>query len=478
VTCAAEGTPWLAWASASRYQRRHGLLSKLLARLRAPEEWFPFGAAPFIILVLAVVSTGWLLLHPVPAKEATLRLWTFADIHATAYKNAVPAFEAKYPGQKVDVQLVSGVAVTSRLRAAMWADLDVPDLVEVEISSAGTFFRGREQDIGFVDLTPWLKRTGLYDRIVKTRFAPYTHRGKIYGLPHDVHPVMLAYRRDLFEKYGIHPEKLATWDDFIREGRRVRREHGCYMIQLSDTSAWSMEPFLFQRDGGYFDADGNVTMDNDVAVETLKWYIPLVAGPDRIGIDYGGREVFTTSVEKGRFLTFICPDWRSKGTETHVASMAGKMALMPLPAFEPGGRRTSTWGGTMLGITKKCPNKQMAYKLAMHLYLDPHELARRFRDLNILPPLKDAWRLPEFNQPRPYWSNQPIGRMYAELAEQVPPQFTSPFITLAKTKMSEVVSACSVYYKSHGKRGFDEFIRARLEEAADYVREQMKRNPF
>lgn len=443
--------------------------------------WFegllPFGLAPMLIMALGLVAAGWQLLHPIGRSGADLRVWTFADIHYRAYKRAVPEFEHKF-GKKIDLQLVHGVAVTSRLRAAFWADLDVPDLVEVEISSAGTFFRGPLEDLGFIDWTPWLKATGYYDRIVKTRFAPYTSRGKIFGLPHDVHPVMLAYRRDLFEELGIDPEKLQTWDDFIREGRRITIPQKRYMIQLSDTSAWSMEPFLFQRDGGYFDADGNVTMDNDVALKTLLWYIPLVAGPDKIGNDIGGREIFTRAVERGYFLSFICPDWRSKSVETHVASMAGKMALMPLPAFEPGGRRTTTWGGTMLGITRKCREKALAFELAKHLYLNPEYLAERFRDLNILPPLKDAWKLPAINEPRPYWSGQRIGTLYAQLAEQVPPQYTSPFIRLAKNKMSEVVAACAAYYNRHGNEGFEDFARRRLKEAADYVRIQMKRNPF
>jgi len=453
-------------------------VSKIVQRLRDIADSFPFGLAPFIIFVIALTASGWLLFHPIPESTATLRLWTFADIHAAAYQKAAPSFEAKHPGETVDVQLVSGVAVTSRLRAAFWADLDVPDLVEVEISSAGTFFRGRPDEIGFIDWTPWLKQTGLYGRIVKSRFAPYTSRGKIYGLPHDVHPVMLAYRRDLFEELGIDPAKLETWDDFIREGRRVTVPGKRYMIQLSDTSGWSMEPFLFQRDGGYFDADGKLTMDDDLALATVKWYVPLVAGPEKIGNDIGGMDIFTRAVEDGVLLSFICPDWRSKGTETHIPRMAGKMALMPLPAFTPGGRRTSTWGGTMLGITKKCKNKPLAFALARHLYLNPKDLAGRFRDLNILPPLKDAWGLPEFNEPRPYWSGQPIGRLYAELADQVPPQYTSPFINLAKVKMGEVISACSAYYNAHGGEGFDAFARARLTEAADYVRVQMKRNPF
>jgi len=428
--------------------------------------------------VITLAAGLWLLFHPVPKKTATLTLWTFARTHALAYQKAVPSFEAKHLDTKVDVQLVHGVAVTSRLRAAFWADLDLPDLVEVEISSAGTFFRGRLEDIGFIDLTPWLKRTGLYDRIVKTRFAPYTNRGRIFGLPHDVHPVMLAYRRDLFEELGIDPDGIETWDDFIREGRRVTIPGKRYMIQLSDSSAWSMEPFLFQREGGYFDADGKLIMDNEVAVETFKWYIPLVAGPSRIGIDIGGGDIFTRSVEEGYFLSFTCPDWRSKFVEGEIPRMAGRMALMPLPAFEPGGRRTTTWGGTMIGVTKKCRNKKLALQLAAHLYLDREELAERFRELNILPPLKDAWNHPAYNEPRPYWSSQPIGALYARLAVHVPPQYTSPFIEVAKAEMGQVVAACARYYRTHGEEGFEHFVRARLKRAADYVRSQMQRNPF
>lgn len=473
-------------------------------KLRDLVDRFPFGLAPFIILSLTLIAAGWLAGHPIPKTEATLRLWTFANIHAMAYEKVAPAFEAKHPGTTVSIQLVHGTAVTSRLRAAFWSDLDVPDLVEVEISSAGSFFRGPIDDIGFVDLTPRLKSTDpkdaglsapllkdgsidptspgprvpLYDRIVKTRFAPYSNRDRIFGLPHDVHPVMLAYRRDLFEELGIQAEELDTWDKFIAVGRKITKPGERYMIEFSDSGSGNFEPILFQRDGGYFDADGKVTMDNEIAVQTVLWYIPLVAGPGRIGNDLGWGDIFTRAVEAGYFLTFICPDWRSKGVEESIPRMAGKMALMPVPAFTPGGRRTTTWGGTMLGLTRKCRNPDLTWKLAQHLYLDTESLAERFRELNILPPLRDAWRHPAFAEPRPYWSNQPIGTLYTALADQVPPQFTSPFIELAKSKMSEVISACAQYYREHGDVGFDAFARECLRRAADQVRLQMARNPF
>ncbi len=444
--------------------------------LKSIIDSFPFGKAPFILLVVTLFAGGWLLFHPIPENVATLRFWTFAKTHYNAYQQIAPVFEAKYPGTKLDIQLVHGDAVTTRLRSAFWADLDVPDLVEVEISSAGSFFRGPIDDVGFVDLTSWLKESGYYDRIVQTRFAPYSNRGHIFGMPHDVHPVMLAYRRDIFEAEGVDVSKIETWDDFIREGRRLTRLNERYMIELSDSGASNLEMFLFQRDGGYFDADGNLIMDDETAVKTVTWYIPLVAGPNRIGSDLGSGRVFTQAIEQGYFLSFICPDWRSKIAEVDVPRMAGKMALMPLPAVEPGARRTSTWGGTMLGITKRCENKDLAWELAKHMYLDPEELAQRFRDTNILPPLRDAWDHEAFKEPRPYWSNQPIGTLYAELADQVPSQYTSPFIATAKDKMSEVISACAAYYRAHGDKDFETYVRTRLKQAAEEVRTYMRRD--
>jgi ABC-type glycerol-3-phosphate transport system substrate-binding protein len=154
------------------------------------------------------------------------------------------------------------------------------------------------------------------------------------------------------------------------------------------------------------------------------------------------------------------------------------MALMPLPAAEVGGRRTSTWGGTMLGITKSCPNPELAWKVAEHMYFNKAELAVRFRATNILPPLKDAWEHPAFDEQRPYWSGQKLGRLYADLAEEVPPQYASPLIETAKTKMAGVISASAAYYREHGAEGFEDFARNRLKGAADEVRRYIQRNPY
>jgi len=53
-----------------------------------------------------------------------------------------------------------------------------------------------------------------------------------------------------------------------------------------------------------------------------------------------------------------------------------------------------------------------------------------------------------------------------------------PYIWVAKMKLGEVVSSCSLYYSKNGEKGFDEFVRKRLKKAADDIRKLMRRNPF
>ena len=439
---------------------------------------FPYGKAAFWIAALSLLSGLYLAFNPVPRKTTTLTMWTFAKPHAEAYLEAVPSFEKANPGVKVDIQLVSYNATTQRLRAAFWSDLDVPDLVEVEISAAGSFFRGTQENIGFVDLTDRIRAEGLQEAMVQARFAPYMSRGRIFGLPHDVHPVQIAYRRDIFEKEGVDVDAIRTWDDFVRVGRMLTIPNKRYMMELSDTGAGNFETFLFQRGGGYFDESGKCTMDDETAVRTMLQYVPLVAGPNKIGNDLGGGQILTRAVEDGYLLCLFCPDWRSKGLENDIAKMKGKMALMPLPAVAPGERRTSTWGGTMLGITKKSRNQDLAWKFAKHLYLNEKDLAERFAGTNILPPVRAVWDDPAFTRPNPYWSGQPLGTTYAKLAPEVPFQYGSPFIQTAKAKMGQAVVACVQRYNRQGESGFEPFVRARLKQSADEIRKMMARNPY
>ena len=66
---------------------------------------FPYGKAPFWLLVMAIVSTVLLLALGKSAKERPdLILVTFTGAHYDAYRQAIPRFEREH-NVKVDVEL-------------------------------------------------------------------------------------------------------------------------------------------------------------------------------------------------------------------------------------------------------------------------------------------------------------------------------------------------------------------------------------
>jgi arabinosaccharide transport system substrate-binding protein len=450
---------------------------------------FPYGTAPLAILVIALASGAWLIAPRGSAdsfdnRPPDLVYATFVKEHAEAYRPAIAKFEQRY-GVRIQLEVVDQKALQDRLESALQVGAQVPDMVELLAGTMGLFTRGPLEGVGFVDLTDQVHKTGLYDRLVTNRFSKWSSRGHIFALPHDVHPVMLAYRRDLVEQLGIDVNKLTTWDEFCRVGREVVAKttgpdgiptH--YMIDFPTDGSDILQLLILQYGGSLFNAAGQVRFDSDQSLDVMCWYVKQIQGKDRISFPCGQGQSFSMAVIDGLCLFYICPDWRTIGIESDIPSVAGKLSLMPLPARTPGGIRTSTWGGTGLAFTKQCRNFDLAWKLAMYLYYDPDQLGPRFAATHILPPLKAAWNRPEFFQPSAFFSGVELGRAYAQLAPQVPPQYDTAYNTMAISKLSEAFTNTSEYYATHGDNGLRDYARAQLKRSADQLRVIMDRNVF
>jgi len=118
---------------------------------------FPYGRAPFWLLVLALASvTVSLATRGRRAARPDLVLVTFTQSHYDAYRRAIPAFERAH-NVSVQVEFTNWTPLRSRLQNAILAGTEVPDLAEVFEGSLGFFTRGPPADIGVVDLTDRLR---------------------------------------------------------------------------------------------------------------------------------------------------------------------------------------------------------------------------------------------------------------------------------------------------------------------------------
>ncbi len=412
-------------------------------------SWRSLGSSqplPPLAIAIALIAAGsgvWLAIRPDP-KPATHELWTFAEGHAEVYRQQVEQWGIV---KDLDVTLLSMAALERRMMGGFLSDAPLAGLIEIERRMAARAFTGPVDSIGFVDLTPRLKDEGLLDRINNASFGPWRVGDKIFGLPHDVHPVMLSYRTDICAQFGVDIESIETWDDFEREMRKVMvdvdgdGEIDHYPLTFGFTHRDQLELILLQAGGGLFDAKGNSMLTAEANVRALVRLSGWLVGENPIAVDArwdspGGQ----SQLISGRAVCAFVPDWQCLVWKEKMPQLSGKVRLMPLPAWEPGARRTSVWGGTMLGIAREHPDQDSLWALAKRLYLSKESARSLYRGNGIITPMSETWDDPIYDVPDPYFGGQAKGRDYINLASQIPPRHMSVFDTEALDLVSEVLS--------------------------------------
>jgi arabinosaccharide transport system substrate-binding protein len=441
------------------------------------------------IVLIAICSTFAMALAPSSRTDAQV-YWTFARLHKQLYDPIVAKWNVEHP-PGVAMTLLSIPALERRMMSAFLSGTPSSDYMEIERRMASRAFGGPADSIGFVDLTDRLKAEGLYDEINTPSYGPWSSRGRVYGLPHDVHPVLLAYRADLVEPAGIDVSKIETWSDFEREMAPLMTEKDAdgnpvrYLLSLWETSADQIEMLILQAGGGYFDDAGSPIIASDTNARVLAQMVTWCHGPNRIAAEAPD---FSQSGNRLRNDGFVVasfmPDWMCNIWKNEIPTLKGKVKVMPIPAWDRGGRRTSVWGGTMLGIPSASAGTPEAFEsrwaFAKQLYLSP-ELAREtYRAGDIITPVKKYWSDPIFDEPDPYFAGQAKARMYIAQAPSVPRRTSSPFNLMANQRVQNAVVALGEYARRTST--FGDPLRAeakrQLQAAEADVRAQMDRNVF
>lgn len=441
-----------------------------------------------MICALAVVSTIVLGLWPIPQREG-LVFWTFAKSHQRLYEPITEAWNSEHQrDERVHIVLLSAGALQRRLFSGFLSGTPVPDLVEAYVQIVAQAFMGPLEDVGFVDLTEIIHAEGIDEQINAPSFAPWTSRGRIFGLPHDVHPVLLAYRADVVEVAGIDVRAIETWDDFVRLLRPLVRDvdgdgyPDHYLLNIWETNPELIESLMLQAGGALFDAQDQLVMASETNARVLATVVSWTTGPQRIAVNAPEFDAAGNKMRlDGTVLFSLMPDWLTSAWRQDLPQLAGKVKLMPLPAWERGGRRTTIMGGTMLGIPKRVQDFDSAWRYAKHLYLSPDLARALFRSTGIISPVKQHWTDPIYDEPSPYFSGQRYGRLYIAAAPEVPPRTSSPYNALAQIKLADSALALKAYAQQHGRYTVADLLpeaRRLLGQAEAEVRAQMQRNLF
>lgn len=364
--------------------------------------------------------------EPAPVE---LTLWTFVDTHARWFDAMAEAYAAQVnPDFRLNVVQTAYEEHHNKLLISFQSGgVGAPDLADIEQGRFGAFIKG---DVSLVDLTERLRGGGYLEQLVASRESLYSVGETIYGVEHALTPVVLYYRSDVYEGAGAEIP-FATWDDFIAATKPLATGN-----VRGTRMNWDLyDLVLRQRGFDVFDQDGNVTADSPEAVETLEWMLRLrdehrVAAEPPSGAQAFGTaadQTFYAAVKEGQFIALPGADWFAGFLKDNVADLAGKWKAQHLPAFEPGGRRTSVWGGTGLTVVEASENQDAAWDFIRYAMLTAEGNVQRYLAINLWPPFQPAWQDPRMLSPDAYFAGQELGRLFAEVGAEAPPQYQSPF---------------------------------------------------
>lgn len=348
------------------------------------------------------------------AVKGDITVWSW-DVAAKALKRLAPEFEKQHPGVKVNVVDIGYDNAYDKITVGLKSGKGLPDVTTVEgprlQSMIGNFPRG------FYDLS---SLTGKY----KGQYDPAAWRtatndqGKVFALPWDTGPCALYYRRDLFQKAGVDPASIKTWDDYVRAGEQIKAKTGKKLLVMDNAEDNTFLLLLQQQGQGYF-KDGKIALKSPQALRAMQ-LLKKLKDKDLIAFERGW-DGLVSATKAGKVATAPYAAWWAGTLTSEMKELKGKFGVVPLPAFEAGGVRTSNNGGSLLTVTSQTKNAQTAWAFTEFMLANTGNQVSMLKQEGLFPAYLPALQDPYLAQPSDYFGGQPVNKTFADLVKTIPP---------------------------------------------------------
>ncbi|WP_316528675.1 ABC transporter substrate-binding protein [Kitasatospora brasiliensis] len=360
-------------------------------------------------------STGSKELSGGPSGTASgkVTIWSW-DVAAKAIQRLGKVFEQAHPGATVEVVDIGYDNAYDKITVGLGAGSGLPDILTVEGGRIPTYIGNFPNAL--VDLTS--RAASLKSQFAEASWRTVTDaKGKVFALPWDSGPCALFYRRDHFQQAGIDPASLATWDDYVAAGTTLKAATGKKLLIL-DSKQDTFFSQLLQQQGQSWFIDGKVAVATPAAERALTLLKQLV---DRDLVDFeNGWDGLVSGTHDGKAATTPTAAWWDGTLTAEMAELGGKFGVVPLPAFTPGGPRTSNSGGSTLCVTAQSKNPETAWAFLSFLLADKANQASMMQHEGLFPAFLPALDDPYFQQPAPYYGGQQAMQLFAGLARTIP----------------------------------------------------------
>lgn len=379
-----------------------------------------FRPRPYMLLTTLALSLPGLALAQTPnaTLQGTVTVWAWKD-PINGLKTLDTAFNKAYPNIKVNYiqKDASGGSIYNAYKLAFSAGSGGPNVALIEDSHLAQFV----QLGALADLTDRIKPYA--KSLTAFKLTNGEQNGHAYAMPWDIGPVVLYYRRDLFQQAGVNPASLKTWDDYVKAAGVIKQKTGADMPPLSKAKndARLFETLPWQQGSGYVDSKGAVTLDKDPRALNALNLIDTLYKSDASADIESWTDSWYKAIADGKVATLPMAAWMGGFLKGWIApKSAGKWGVLSLPTFSGSPSRTSNDGGSQLTVWNTSKNKDAAWAYIQFHLAQPDSALQLYKTTDFFPALMSLYRDPVFTQGDPYFGGQRVNQMYSQLAKAIP----------------------------------------------------------
>jgi lactose/L-arabinose transport system substrate-binding protein len=369
--------------------------------------------------------------------KGRVNVWAW-NIAAKALNKIAPDFEKTNPNIDVSVDM-TGARMQSRLLLSLASGVGAPDVSQFELNDAPRYIAtGR-----LADLTPVAAK--YKDRFPANLWKNCVKDGKVYAIPWDMGPCAVYYKRGLFLKYGIDPERIETWDDYIQAGKTILQKSGgrTKMLPLGANSLRIFYEIMIQQNGGQvFDDQDRIAINSPQSQEVLGIIKRIREAGIYSEVAIWSQE-FMAGFNSDTIASYPMAVWFAGTIKDTVKDFAGEKqvwGVFRLPAIKPGGTRYSNYGGSVLVIPAQCKNKEAAWQFVEYALCTVEGQVAQYKSMSLYPAYLPALDHPTFDEPDPFFGGQRVGRFFSEGVTQIQALNRTPVWTETNRYLDQALS--------------------------------------
>jgi lactose/L-arabinose transport system substrate-binding protein len=357
--------------------------------------------------------------------------WEAAITDTVAGSGVLAAFEEEYPNIDVEIVLMSPSDLYTNLPLAISAGAGLPDVALVENSHLAQFvYMG-----GGSALTDLTDQLGPYiDQMNDYKWADCMYADRYFCMPWDSGPVVLYYRRDIFEAAGLPSEPdevtelIASWEGYFNACQTIREETGAYCFAHNRGNNYGRlyEMALWEQGRGYYDLEtGELMVDSPENIATLEmlgrfWEAGLVS--DNLEwTDPWYAELGAVELDQAPVATIVEAAWMEVFMKSWIApGTAGLWGVALMPSMTGSGSRVANDGGSAFVIPAAAEHPDEAWTFIEFILGRRENQLAMFEISGFIPSLETTYDDALFQQGDDFFAGQNTRAIYADVVERIP----------------------------------------------------------